>query len=66
MQLHALLILAGVSLAATTGCKSQVEKCMDTTNETYEREVAACKDDACKQQAEKSKLEFYESCKNLK
>jgi hypothetical protein len=59
---NAQIMLAIVSLAALTACESEAKKCIDTTNKTYEREVAACKDDACKAAAAKSKADFLEIC----
>ena len=58
------LLLALLVAVGICGCESAAKKCMKTTDETYEREVAACKDDACKQKALKTKLEYYEICKN--
>jgi len=57
--LVALWVAVGIS-----GCESAAKKCMKTTDETYAREVAACKDEACKAKALKTKLEYYEICKN--
>lgn len=45
-------------------CKSAAEKCMETTEETYKRQVAECKDDACKAKALNNKLDFVEACKS--
>lgn len=58
--------LVALGLSALGGCKSQAEKCMETTEETYKRTVAACTDDACKAEAAKTKADFMEACKNAK
>lgn len=59
-------VLTTAILIALSGCKSQVEKCMETTDKTYERAVAACQDDACKAKAAKDKADYYEACKAAK
>lgn len=56
------MCLCGLALGLGA-CKSAAEKCMETTEETYKRQVAACADDACKAKALKEKLDFIEACK---
>ncbi|GMV16298.1 MAG: hypothetical protein HS104_17125 [Polyangiaceae bacterium] len=63
------VVIASLALAVCLmagGCKSQVEKCMETTKQRYEREVAACKDDACKAQAAKDMSDWMEACRSAK
>ena len=58
------LVLVGCVFVFTVGCKSKAEECIETTDKTYEREVAACKDEACKKKAMDDKLAYYEACKD--
>lgn len=58
------IVLLGLS--ALGGCKSQAAKCIETTEETYKRTVAACTDDACKAAALKTKTDFLEACQSAK
>ncbi len=62
MNLRILFTFSVLVLTVLPACKSDKEKCIETTDETYAREMAACTDDACKQAAEKNKLDFYEAC----
>jgi hypothetical protein len=63
-MIHARSVLAAlVLIAASSGCKSAAQKCMETTDETYQREVLTCKDEECKKKALKNKLDYYEICK---
>jgi hypothetical protein len=63
MDHSAKILLSALTFVFASGCESQADKCIKTTNETYEREVAACKDDACKAAAAKTKADFLEACK---
>lgn len=44
------------------GCKSEKDKCIETTEETYKRQTAACQDDACRQAAAKTRDDFMAAC----
>lgn len=63
------VVIASLAMAvclAVGGCKSKAEKCMETTKQRYDREVAACKDDDCKAKATKDMSDWMEACKELK
>jgi hypothetical protein len=66
MKLKQSFVMVGLVFGLTLACKSKAEQCMETTEETYKREVAACADDACKKKAEESKIGFMDACKELK
>jgi hypothetical protein len=49
--LVSVLLLSSAALSVA-GCQSQLDKCKKTTDETAARQLAECKDAACKQKAE--------------
>lgn len=60
-KLSCVLALSFVA-AFAAGCQSQLDKCKATTDETANREIAACKDAACKTKAEANRKAYYEAC----
>lgn len=61
MGKKSLLVLA-LLCCVPLGCKSEKQKCIETTEETHKRQTAACQDDACKQQANKTRDDFLAVC----
>ena len=56
------VVLLSFAALSVAGCQSQLEKCKKTTDETATRQLAECKDAACKQKAEADRKAFYEAC----
>jgi hypothetical protein len=66
IQFFGRVVVLSCGLALVCGCKSEADKCRERNIEVEQRQLAACKDDACKAKARKDRKDFDEACDNMK